>query len=62
VASFASFPLSNIQQDLDDATMPLRYVRPQSYYIPFITSEYVENKRGKQQLRWARSSSRCSTH
>jgi len=43
-------PAANIQQDLETATLPLRYVRPQSYYIPFITSEYVENKRGKQQL------------
>lgn len=43
-------PASNIQQDLETATIQLRYVRPSSTYVPFITSDYIENKRGKQQL------------
>jgi type IV pilus assembly protein PilQ len=43
-------PASNIQQDLETATIPLRYVRPSSVYVPFITSEYIENKRAKTQL------------
>jgi len=43
-------PASNIQQDLETATIQLRYVRPSSTYVPFINSEYIENKRGKQQL------------
>ncbi|MBL9077117.1 MAG: hypothetical protein JNL08_06430 [Planctomycetes bacterium] len=43
-------PASNIQQDLATETIPLRFVRPASVYVPFITSDYIENKRGKQQL------------
>lgn len=43
-------PASNIQQDLETAAIQLRFVRPSSTYVPFITSEYIENKRGKQQL------------
>lgn len=43
-------PASNIQQDLVTKTIQLRFVRPASTYVPFIQSEYVENKRGKQQL------------
>ncbi len=43
-------PASNIQQDLETRTIQLRYVRPSSVYVPFINSEYVQNKRGKQQL------------
>ncbi|HEX5053557.1 MAG TPA: hypothetical protein VFZ65_17395 [Planctomycetota bacterium] len=43
-------PASNIQQDLETATIQLRYVRPGSTYVPFISSEYIENRRGKQQL------------
>ncbi|MEO6596664.1 MAG: hypothetical protein ABIP94_18095 [Planctomycetota bacterium] len=43
-------PASNIQQDLETATIQLRYVRPGSTYVPFINSEYIENRRGKQQL------------
>jgi type IV pilus assembly protein PilQ len=43
-------PASNIQQDLETRTIQLRYVRPSSVYVPFINSEYIENKRGKQQL------------
>lgn len=43
-------PASNIQQDLETKSFQLRYVRPASTYVPFITSEYVENKRGKQTI------------
>ena len=43
-------PASNIQQDLETATIPLRYVRPASTYVPYIASDYVQDKRGKQQL------------
>lgn len=43
-------PAANIQQDLETATIQLRFVRPASTYVPFIESEYIENKRGKQQL------------
>ncbi len=38
-------PSSNIEQDLETATFPLRYVRPNSTYVPFILSQYVEDKR-----------------
>ncbi|MCA8949014.1 MAG: hypothetical protein KDE27_05895 [Planctomycetes bacterium] len=37
-------PASNIQQDLETATIQLRFVRPQSIYVPFITSEYIQNQ------------------
>lgn len=43
-------PASNIEQDLETATIQLRFVRPSSVYVPFISSEYIENKRAKQQL------------
>lgn len=43
-------PASNIEQDLETAAIQLRFVRPSSVYVPFISSEYIENKRGKQQL------------
>jgi type IV pilus assembly protein PilQ len=43
-------PAANIQQDLVTESIQLRFVRPQSYYIPYITSEYVESKRAKTQL------------
>jgi type IV pilus assembly protein PilQ len=43
-------PAANIQQDLVTETIPLRFVRPTSTYVPFIDSQYIENKRGKQQL------------
>lgn len=43
-------PASNIQQDLETATIQLRFVRPSSVYVPFISSEYIQNKRAKQQL------------
>ena len=38
-------PASNIEQDLETATIQLRYVRPNSTYVPFIISQYVEDKR-----------------
>ncbi len=34
-------PASNIEQDLITRTFQLRYVRPQSAYVPFLKSEYV---------------------
>lgn len=43
-------PASNIQQDLVFEAIPLRYVRPRSIYLPFIRSEYVQNRAGQQQL------------
>jgi type II secretory pathway component GspD/PulD (secretin) len=43
-------PASNIQQDLETRAIQLRFVRPSSTYVPFIQSEYIENKRGKQTL------------
>lgn len=43
-------PAANIQQDLATETIPLRYVRPSSTYTPFITSEYIDDKRAKQPL------------
>jgi type II secretory pathway component GspD/PulD (secretin) len=41
---------SNIEQDLTTETIQLRYVRPASTYVPFINSEYIENKRAKTTL------------
>ncbi|MBK8101148.1 MAG: hypothetical protein IPK26_29045 [Planctomycetes bacterium] len=41
---------ANIRQDLEFATIQLRYVRPQSTYMPFMESEYIENKRAKAPL------------
>lgn len=43
-------PAANIQQDLETTSIQLRFVRPQSYYTPYITSEYVDNKRTKTPL------------
>lgn len=43
-------PASNIEQDLVTESIQLRFVRPNSTYVPFIQSEYIENKRGRQQL------------
>jgi len=43
-------PAANIQQDLITRSIQLRFVRPASTYVPFIESQYIENKRGKQQL------------
>ncbi|MCU0863530.1 MAG: hypothetical protein MUC36_07065 [Planctomycetes bacterium] len=41
-------PASNIQQDLETATIQLRYVRPASALVPFIASEYVRDLRNMQ--------------
>lgn len=38
-------PASNIEQDLETKMIQLRYVRPNSTYVPFIISQYVEDKR-----------------
>lgn len=43
-------PASNIQQDLETKAIQLRYVRPSSVYVPFLESQYVENRRAKTQL------------
>lgn len=43
-------PASNIEQDLETATIQLRFVRPQSVYVPFISSEYIQNQQGNIQL------------
>jgi len=43
-------PASNIEQDLETKSIQLRYVRPASTYVPFIESDYIENKRAKTQL------------
>jgi len=42
-------PAANIQQDLVMETFPLRYVRPNSTYVPYLESEYVFNRMNKQQ-------------
>jgi type IV pilus assembly protein PilQ len=43
-------PPSNIQQDLVFEAIPLRFVRPRSTYVPFISSEYIENRSANQKL------------
>lgn len=43
-------PSSNIEQDLETKSIQLRYVRPSSTYVPFLESEYIENRRAKTQL------------
>ncbi|MBX3462383.1 MAG: hypothetical protein KF830_04375 [Planctomycetes bacterium] len=43
-------PASNIQQDLETAAIQLRYVRPSSTWMPFVTSEYIADLRPRQQL------------
>lgn len=43
-------PASNIQQDLVTEPIQLRFVRPQSVYVPFIDSEYVMNQQANVQL------------
>jgi type IV pilus assembly protein PilQ len=42
-------PPSNIELDLVSERFPLRYVRPQSIYVPFIESEYIKNERAQVQ-------------
>lgn len=43
-------PASNIEQDLVTRTIPLRYVRPASVFLPLITSEYIQDRRNVQPL------------
>lgn len=49
-------PASNIEQDLVTKTIPLRYVRPSSVFLPLITSEYVKDLRNVQPLQQGESS------
>lgn len=41
---------SKVQQDLVLEAIPLRYVRPRSMWVPFMTSEYVRNRMGNMQM------------
>ena len=43
-------PAANIEQDLVTKTIPLRYVRPTSVFLPIITSEYVKDLRNIQPM------------
>ena len=43
-------PAANIETDLEFAAIQLRYVRPTSVFMPFITSEYVRDLRNQQPL------------
>jgi type IV pilus assembly protein PilQ len=43
-------PASNIQQDLVFEAIPLRFARPRSTYVPFVKSEYIENRSANQKL------------
>ena len=43
-------PASNIQQDLETAAIQLRFVRPSSVFLPFITSDYIRDRRNMQPL------------
>jgi len=43
-------PAANIQQDLETAAIQLRYIRPTSVFMPFITSEYVRDLRNMQPM------------
>lgn len=43
-------PPSNIQQDLVFEAIPLRYVRPRSTYVPFLKSEYIDNRSANQKM------------
>src|SRR5262245_27479115 len=43
-------PASNIQQDLVFEAIPLRYVRPRSTYVPFVKSEYVNDRAAQTKL------------
>jgi len=49
-------PASNIEQDLITRTIPLRYVRPSSVFLPLITSEYVKDLRNVQPLQQGQQS------
>ena len=41
-------PAANIEQDLEFKTIPLRFIRPSSVFMPIITSEYVKDLRNTQ--------------
>ena len=41
-------PAANIEQDLEFKTIPLRFLRPSSVFMPIITSEYVKDLRNTQ--------------
>ncbi|MEC8653633.1 MAG: hypothetical protein VXY92_13845 [Planctomycetota bacterium] len=43
-------PAANIEADLEFAAIQLRYVRPTSVFMPFITSEYVRDLRNQQPM------------
>ena len=43
-------PAANIEQDLEFAAIQLRFVRPSSVFMPFITSEYVRDLRNQQPM------------
>ena len=43
-------PAANIEQDLEYKTIPLRFIRPSSVFMPTITSEYVKDLRSVQPL------------
>jgi len=43
-------PATNIEKDLVTKTIPLRFVRPSSVFLPVITSEYVKDLRNVQPL------------
>lgn len=43
-------PAANIEQDLEFKTIPLRFIRPSSVFMPIITSEYVRDLRNTQPI------------
>jgi type IV pilus assembly protein PilQ len=43
-------PAANIEQDLEFKTIPLRFIRPNSVFMPIITSEYVKDLRNTQPI------------
>lgn len=49
-------PAANIEQDLVTKTIPLRYVRPRSVFLPIITSDYIKDLRNVQPLQKGESS------
>ncbi len=49
-------PAANIEQDLVTKTIPLRYVRPRSVFLPIITSDYIQDLRNVQPLQKGESS------
>ena len=43
-------PASNIQQDLETRSIQLRYIRPNSVFLPLIRSDYIKDRRLVQPL------------